>query len=883
MKASEIRQRYLNFFAENGHELVRSASLIPHNDPTLFFVNAGMVPFKDVFTGKEQRGYSRATSVQKCLRVSGKHNDLENVGRTPRHHTLFEMLGNFSFGDYFKKEACEMAWRFLTENLQIPVDRLWVTVFEEDDEAWDIWRSIGIPEARLQRLDAKENFWSMGDTGPCGPCTEIFFDHGERVSKDTRGPAGGDDRYVEIWNLVFMQYDQKADGTRTPLPKPSIDTGSGLERVAAAMQGVTSNYDTDLFQGIIQQTAHLFGTTYGQHEETDTAMRVIADHARAASFLIADGVMPSNEARGYVLRRIMRRAIRFGVKSGLDKPFFHSVTQRVIQDFGEAYPELKQRANFIDEVVQGEEARFRTTLDRGMKLLDSELERVGAGGQIPGDIAFTLSDTFGFPLDLTRLIASEQNIGVDEDGFEKAMDDQRARGRAAWKGSGETAVAELWSQLAEEKGQTIFTGYPSETLSGTDGVGQIVALFSTSNATKKMVRVDALKNGENGIIVLDQSPFYGESGGQQGDTGSIFGEAFNFDVSDTTKTTGLHLHHGILTKGALNLGQNVHSRVTGTRRDNIRRNHTATHLLHAALRERLGEHVTQKGSLVGPDRLRFDFSHHKAMSTEELKEIETLVNAQIMQNTALQTKEMDIDAAKDAGAMALFGEKYDDVVRVVSIPGFSVELCGGTHVPSTGFIGPFVITSEAGIAAGVRRIEAQTGPGAFQWLNTQRALVEQSTAILKTNAGGLVESIQKLQSDRKSAEKELEHMKRQMAKDAAGSLVSNAKDIGGIKVLATTFDGDLKEQADRLRDQLGSSLVVLATQRGPKALVVAAVTKDIAGKRLHAGDVIKAIAPMIGGGGGGRPDMAQAGGKNPHGIPDALAHVYTYVEDALAK
>ena len=814
MKASEIRQRYLNFFAENGHELVRSASLIPHNDPTLFFVNAGMVPFKDVFTGKEQRAYSRATSVQKCLRVSGKHNDLENVGRTPRHHTLFEMLGNFSFGDYFKKEACEMAWRFLTEDLKIPKERLWVTVFEEDDEAWDIWRTIGFPESRLQRLDAKENFWSMGDTGPCGPCTEIFFDHGDRVSSDLRGPAGGDDRYVEIWNLVFMQYDQRADGSRIGLPKPSIDTGSGLERVAAALQGVTSNYDTDLFQGLIQTAAGLFGTPYGKNDEVDTAMRVIADHARAASFLIADGVMPSNEARGYVLRRIMRRAIRFGVKSGLDKPFFHEVTQRVIQDFGTAYPELQERANFIGEVVQGEEDRFRTTLDRGMKLLDSELARVGSGGQIPGSIAFTLSDTFGFPLDLTRLIAEEQNIGVDEAGFEQAMEDQRARGRAAWKGSGETAVAELWSQLAEEKGQTIFTGYPTETLSGTEGVGQVAALYETSKDGENVARVESLSEGQHGILVLDQTPFYGESGGQQGDTGLVTGEGFVFEVHDTTKATGLHLHHGILKTGAIALGQSVGSQVTGTRRDNIRRNHTATHLLHAALREHLGEHVTQKGSLVGPDRLRFDFSHHKAMTAQGVKDIEAMVNTQIMRNVTSYQRN-GYRCCEEAGAMALFGEKYDDVVRVVSIPGFSVELCGGTHVPATGFIGPFVITSEAGIAAGVRRIEAQTGPGALQWLGTQRTLIDESAALLKTNAAGLVDSIQKLQTERKAAEKALDKMKRELAKEAAGSLVNDARDIGGVKVLATTFDGDPKEQADRFLDQLNES-VKPATQRGLK-------------------------------------------------------------------
>jgi len=884
MKSNEIRQRYLSFFGKRGHQQVQSASLVPHNDPTLFFVNAGMVPFKDVFTGVERKAYTRATSVQKCLRVSGKHNDLENVGRTPRHHTLFEMMGNFSFGDYFKPEAIAMAWEFLTGELSLEPKRLWVSVYEEDDEAYDLWRSLGFPQERLQRLDAKENFWSMGDTGPCGPCSEIHFDHGPRVSSDTRGPAGGDDRYVEIWNLVFMQYEQHADGSRLALPRPSIDTGSGLERVAAAMQNVDSNYDTDLFQGILQRTSQLAGHRYGHAEETDVAMRVIADHARATAFLIGDGVMPSNEARGYVLRRIMRRAIRFGVKVGLDSHFLHEVVDQVISDFEAPYPELAERRSFIDEVVQGEETRFRSTLQRGMRLLETELERAGKGGTVPGDVAFTLSDTYGFPLDLTRLIADEKGVLIDEKAFQEAMEAQRARGRAAWKGSGEQSVEALWPQMAEEFGHTLFSGYPTDSTNGTTGVGTVMGLVRRTSQEDGQAsqRCEQLEAGEEGLIVLDRTPFYGEAGGQIGDSGTLSSSTASFQVTDTLRSAGLIIHVG-RAEGRIALGEHVDAEVNPTRRDAIRRNHTATHLLHASLQSLLGEHVTQKGSLVAPDRLRFDFSHHKAVTQDELHAIEDSVNTQILTNLPLDTQVMELEAAKSAGAMALFGEKYEDLVRVVNVPGFSVELCGGTHVERTGSIGPFVITSESGIAAGVRRIEAQTGTGALSWVRGQMTALGEASNRLKTPPSGLTTAIQRLQDDRKSLEKELDAVRKDLAKAAAGDLLGQAKEIDGVAVLAARFDGDLKEQADRLRDQLGTSLVVLATQKGPKAMLVAAVTKDIAGKRAHAGEIIRAIAPLIQGGGGGRPDMAQAGGKDPSGIDAALEKVYEVAQAMLSQ
>ncbi len=875
MKSADIRKQFLSYFEGHGHTVVPSASLVPHDDPTLFFVNAGMVPFKDTFTGKEQRPYSRAASAQKCLRVSGKHNDLENVGRTPRHHTLFEMLGNFSFGDYFKAEAIPMAWELLTGVYGLDPARLWVTVYEEDDEAWDLWRStVDFPAERLQRMGAKENFWSMGDTGPCGPCTEIHYDHGPTAGPPG-GPATDSSRYVEIWNLVFMQFDQAADGTRTPLPRPSIDTGMGLERLTAAIQGVYWNYDTDLFSGLMARAAQEADVRYRTDADTDVALRVIADHARATAFLVADGIMPSNEGRGYVLRRVMRRAIRFGVKLGLERPFFHDITGQVIADFGAAYPELRDRSAFVGEVVAAEEERFRRTLDRGMRLLDRELENAPAGAVLDGQVAFTLSDTYGFPLDLTQLIAAERGVGVDAAGYERALEVQREAGRKAWKGSGEQAVAALWHDLSAGHGATDFTGYDRD-----EDQATIIAMVRQDGDERALV--DRLEAGQQGIALLDRTPFYAESGGQVGDHGSLSSGPARATVADTTTASGLSLHHVTVEAGSLGAGDAVVASVDGGRRDHTRRNHTATHLLHAALKAVLGEHVNQKGSLVAPDRLRFDFAHHKPMSTGELAQVEDLVNAQVLANRALQTRVEDLEAAKAGGAMALFGEKYDDQVRVVDIPGFSVELCGGTHVARTGDIGLFRLTSETGIAAGVRRIEAQTGHGSLALVRAQADTLADGARRLKTDPERLGEAIARLQAQRRELERELAAARTELARHAAADVISGARELGDVKLLAAEIDGDLREQADRLRDQLGTSVVVLARRAGPKALLLVACSKDIAGKRVHAGKVVKELAPMVGGGGGGRPDLAQAGGKNPDGIPAALERAHEVVAQMLA-
>ncbi|MBN2798308.1 MAG: alanine--tRNA ligase [Deltaproteobacteria bacterium] len=874
MKSSEIRSRFLNYFAGHGHQIVPSGLLVPENDPTLYFVNAGMVPFKDVFTGKEQRDYSRATTVQKCLRVSGKHNDLDMVGRTPRHHTFFEMMGNFSFGDYFKAEAIPMAWELLTGELGLDPARLWVTIFETDDEAFDLWRGeVGVPAERIQRLGEKDNFWSMGDVGPCGPCSEIHYDHGAAFGPGG-GPATESDRYIEIWNLVFMQYEQFADGRRELLPRPSIDTGSGLERVAAALQGVYSNYETDLFQGLIQRAAQEAGVRYGADRQTDTALQVIADHARASAFLIGDGVMPSNEGRGYVLRRIMRRAIRFGVKLGMDKPFFHHITRQVMAEFGTPYPTLLERERFVDEVVQGEEDRFRLTLDRGMRLLEGELERLPAGASLSGDVAFTLKDTFGFPLDLTHIIAGERGVGVDESGFHAREEEQRQRGRAAWKGSGEAEVAALWHGLAAEHGKTSFTGY--ERLFDRSEVMALVR----KGADGSWEQVEALAQGQEGVAVLASTCLYGEAGGQVGDSGRISAQGLSAAVRDTTRVAGLFLHHLSVEQGALQVGGQVEVSVDPTRAA-IRRNHTATHLLHAALRQVVGDHVQQKGSMVSGERLRFDFSHHRGLTDEQIQQVEDLVNAQVLANLPVSTELKDLDEARAAGAMALFGEKYDQQVRVVSVPGFSVELCGGTHVGRTGDIGSIRVVGQGSVAAGVRRLEALTGTEALLWDRARGRALEDASALFKTTPDGLVEAIGRLQGEKRRLEGELSALQVELARQAAGDLVSQARDFGGVKVLAAEFDGDLKEQVDRLRDQLGTSVVFLFANRGDKVQLVVAATKDIAGKRAHAGNLIREIAPLVGGGGGGRPDMAQAGGKDPSGIPSAIARAYAWAAEAL--
>lgn len=864
MQASEIRRRFLAYFHKNGHEMVRSSSLIPQNDPTLFFVNAGMVQFKDVFLGTDPRPYKRATTVQKCLRVSGKHNDLENVGHTARHHTLFEMLGNFSFGDYFKTDAIKYAWDLLTNDLGIDPNRLWVTVYEEDDEALAIWRDVvGVRADRIQKLGASENFWSMGDTGPCGPCTEIHYDHGPKISDDQRGPAGGDARYVEIWNLVFMQFDRDASGKLTPLPKPSIDTGSGLERVAAVCQGVFQNYDTDLFTPIIHHAARLANVRYGDHDDSDTALKVIADHSRAAAFLVADGVMPSNEERGYVLRRIMRRGIRYGVKMGLKGAFMHETVATVIDQFGEAYPELRERETFIRDVVKVEEERFAVTLDRGLALLDREFQKKPE--QISGEVAFTLADTFGFPVDLTRLIAAERSLAVDEAGFDALREAQRARGRAAWKGSGEESISAIWHPIGRET-PTRFTGYDRD-----EDRARVVALVSEGAV------VSSLPEGSEGQVVLNHTPFYAESGGQVGDTGSLRWDGGEAEVSDTTKPVdGVHAHFIKVTRGTLRGGGDVDAVVDAARRNRSRLNHTATHLLHAALKTVLGGHVTQKGSLVGPDRLRFDFSHHKAMTADELRQVEDLVHGEIFSNHPVNTVVEDIEAAKAGGAMALFGEKYGDSVRVVSVDRFSKELCGGTHASRSGDIGLFKIVSEAGIAAGVRRIEAQTGWGAVAYLREVEASAGRAAAMLKTSPGALVESVKKLAEDKQKLQRELDVAQRELAKAKSGDLRASVVQVAGVNVLAAEFDGDAKamrEEADRLRDSLGSVVIVLAARDASAVRILVAVSKDLAGSRYDAGKIIGTLAALVGGRGGGRPDMAQAGGSMPEKLPEMLAAV----------
>ena len=863
MKSATIRSIFLNYFAERNHQHLPSASLLPENDPTLFFVNAGMVPFKDVFVGKEHRPYTTATTVQRVLRVSGKHNDLEEVGRTPRHHTFFEMMGNFSFGDYFKRQAIEMAWDLLINHYKLDMSKLWVTIFEEDDESKDLWKEIsGLPDHRIQKMGAKDNFWSMGDTGPCGPCTEIHYDHGPEYGDDPNGPAGESDRYVEIWNLVFMQYNRSADGTLTPLDKPSIDTGMGLERLAAIKQGVYNNYDTDIFQSVIQHCAKLGKTHYGSSRETDVALQVIADHIRAVAFLIADGVMPSNEGRGYVLRRIARRAIRFGVKLGLTENFLTGCAEILMSEMGGAYPLIVEKKDFVLEVIETEESRFRETLERGLQILEEAFEQHCSNGELPGHIAFQLHDTFGFPLDLTRLIASERNIDIDVVGYDTKMAEQRAMGRANWKGSGD--VDAETSAMATLKDATEFTGYTETSHSAT-----IVALFDKTGTTVSTLH-------DAGSVILDRTPFYGESGGQVGDSGTLRIGEHVIVVKDTQKPTPNIVEHQIETPSTpLSVGQTVIASIALTPRLQSRRNHTATHLLHSALRKVLGNHVTQKGSLVTPDRLRFDLAHHKPITTTELTEIQRLVQQEIENNNALNIRVCSMNEAKEQGAMALFGEKYGDEVRVVEVPNFSVELCGGTHVEQTGEIALFHILSETGISAGVRRIEALTSTKAFEWYQHRSNTLEHVTNTLRVQVNDVPQQLEKLIDDKRTLEKELAALRKEIAQLQAGDLMDTVQEIDGLKVIAAEFNGDMnamREEADRLRNQLDSGVVVLASStQGAKILV--AVTKDLAGKKVHAGNMVRSLAKHIGGGGGGRPDMAQAGGKNPAGIPTALAAV----------
>ena len=865
MTSSEIRASFLEFFRKNGHAVVASSSLVPGNDPTLLFTNAGMVQFKDCFLGKEKRDYSRAATSQRCVRAGGKHNDLENVGYTARHHTFFEMLGNFSFGDYFKKEAIHFAWNFVTGTLGIPKERLWVTVFKEDDEAQRIWtEEIGIDPTRCTRMGESSNFWAMGETGPCGPCTEIFYDHGPEIEGGPPGTPDEDgDRYVEIWNLVFMQYERSADGTLTPLPKPSVDTGMGLERVSAVMQGVHSNYDIDLFKSLIRAAAAVTGA----QDLESSSLRVIADHIRACTFLIIDGVVPSNEGRGYVLRRIIRRAIRHGYKLGQTQPFFYQLVTSLAQEMGAAYPELPENAERVAKVLAQEEDRFAETLATGMALLDAETARL-TSSLIPGDVVFKLYDTFGFPIDLTADVARERGLTIDQAGFDAAMEAQRGRARAASKFGADLR------DTVKLTGKSGFLGY--ERLQDS---GRVTALIADG------VQVDVLKTGQQGRVVLDQTPFYAESGGQVGDSGTLHNTAAAFNVSDTQKIGASFAHLGVVATGEIRVGDVLNAQVDAARRKAIMLNHSATHLLHAALRNVLGKHVLQKGSLVAADRLRFDFSHTQAVTPAELRQIEQLVNEQIRENAAAETRVMGFDAAVASGAMALFGEKYDSAVRVLRLGDFSVELCGGTHVSRAGDIGFFKIVGESGVAAGVRRIEAVTGQGAYDWVLNNETVLRDIAGLLRAGRDDAQDKVRELIERSRKQEKEIQQLKSKLASGQGGDLSAQAVDVDGIKVLALQIEGadakSLRDAVDQLKHKLGSSVVILATIEGGKVVLVAGVSADLMG-RLKAGDLVGAVASMVGGRGGGRADFAQAGGTQPENLAQALNQVESLVRSRLA-
>jgi len=862
--SAELRQAFLDYFKARDHEVVASASLVPADDPTLLFVNAGMVPFKEVFLGNEQRAYTRATSSQRCVRAGGKHNDLENVGYTARHHTFFEMLGNFSFGDYFKREAIGYAWEFLTGVLKLPPERLWVTVFDEDDEAADIWlNEIRIDPQKLSRIGAKDNFWSMGDTGPCGPCSEIFYDHGPAVAGGPPGtPEEDGDRYVEIWNLVFMQYDRDKAGTLQPLPRPSVDTGMGLERLAAVMQGVHTNYDIDLFQQLIKAAAEIAGTD----DLNNNSLRVIADHIRSCAFLIVDGVLPSNEGRGYVLRRIIRRAVRHGYQLGVNELFFYKLVAPLVAEMGAAYPELVQNQAHVERILKLEEERFAETLEQGMRILEEDLAAM-QGSVIAGETVFRLYDTYGFPMDLTADIARERGLSIDHEGFEQAMEVQRTRARAA------SQFGSNYSGDLRVDGETTFTGY--EQLAGES---QITALFHGG------VAVDRLENGQTGIVVLEQTPFYAESGGQIGDRGRLETASARFEVQDTQKQGNAFTHVGSVTEGVLAVGDRVNAGVDFERRQAIILNHSGTHLLHAALRSVLGEHVQQKGSLVDSERLRFDFAHYEPVTAEQLAEIENLVNTQIRVNAVAETRVMSMDDAVASGAMALFGEKYGDEVRVLSIGEFSVELCGGTHVNNAGDIGLLKITSESGIASGVRRIEAVTGARALQWVAANEQRLQRIAELVKGGREDAAEKVAQLQEKYRSLEKELQQLKGKLASSQGSDLAAQAIDINGIKVLAARMEGAdnkvLRETLDQLKNKLGSAAVVLGAVNGDKVMLVAGVTSDQTGT-IKAGALVNQVAQQVGGKGGGRPDMAQAGGNQPENLDAALASVPAWVQQQL--
>ena len=869
MTSNELRQAFLEFFRDHDHEVVASASLVPGNDPTLLFTNAGMVQFKDVFLGEDKRSYSRATTSQRCVRAGGKHNDLENVGYTNRHHTFFEMLGNFSFGDYFKREAIQYSWDFLTGTLGLSAGKLWVTVYEDDDEAADIWlNEIKIDPGRFGRLGKKGNFWAMGDTGPCGPCSEIFYDHGAELSGGPPGSADEDgERYVEIWNLVFMQYDRAADGELRPLPKPSVDTGMGLERVAAVMQGVHSNYEIDLFANLINAVADIVGVK----NNGCSSLNVIADHIRACSFLIVDGVLPGNEGRGYVLRRIIRRAIRHGKKLGMDALFFHKLVAPLAKEMGEAYPELVKAQVRVERVLQKEGRRFAETLDQGMKILESAILDLD-GKQIAGDVVFKLYDTYGFPLDLTADIARERGLTIDEEGFETAMTQQRDRARAASKfGSPHKLTGHAPTVKIEI--ETEFLGYE-----GTEGVSEIHSLYRDGEA------VDILREGEAGAVILSSTPFYAESGGQIGDSGILVDDGKLFHVDDTQKSGNANVHFGSVEKGELRVGDNIEAVVDADRRQAIRLNHTATHLLHAALRQVLGDHVQQKGSLVAADKLRFDFSQDEGVTAGQLQAIEALVNDEIRKNTAVDTRLMSYDDAIKSGAMALFGERYADEVRVLRLGDFSVELCGGTHVERTGDIGVFKITSSGGVAAGIRRIEAVTGTGAMQWLGSHQLTLNELAGMLRSQPEQVAAKVKQLLQRIKDLEKELLAAKQALVTGQASDYSDDIEEIAGIKVLATRMDGadarTLRDAVDRFKDKLQNAVVVLGSVDDGKVRLAAGVTSNNTDK-IRAGDLIKPVAEQVGGKGGGRADFAQAGGNDVAALDEALKSVAGWVAEQL--
>ncbi|MDM9599397.1 alanine--tRNA ligase [Pseudomonas shirazica] len=874
MKSAEIREAFLRFFEEQGHTRVASSSLIPNNDPTLLFTNAGMNQFKDCFLGAEKRAYTRAVSSQKCVRAGGKHNDLENVGYTARHHTFFEMLGNFSFGDYFKRDAITFAWTFLTSEkwLNLPKEKLWVTVYATDDEAYDIWtKEVGVPAERMVRIGdnkgapyASDNFWTMGDTGPCGPCTEIFYDHGPDIWGGPPGsPEEDGDRYIEIWNNVFMQFNRTADGVLHPLPAPSVDTGMGLERVSAVLQHVHSNYEIDLFQNLLSAAAKAIGCS----NEGQASLKVVADHIRSCGFLIADGVLPSNEGRGYVLRRIIRRACRHGNKLGAKGSFFYQIVAVLVAEMGEAFPELNSQQAHIERVLKAEEEQFAKTLEQGLRILEQDLAQL-EGDVVPGDVVFKLYDTYGFPMDLTADIARERELTIDEAGFEREMDAQRERARSA------SAFGMDYNSLVKVDSATEFLGYEA-----TEGQGKIIALYKDGQA------VDQLGEGEQGVVVLDRTPFYAESGGQVGDTGYLQAGAARFDVRDTTKTGGAFLHHGVVASGALVIGSPVEAKVDADVQHATSLNHSATHLLHEALRQVLGEHVQQKGSLVDSQRLRFDFSHFEAVKPEQIKALEDIVNREVRKNTAVETELTDIETAKAKGAMALFGEKYGDTVRVLSMGGdFSVELCGGIHAKRTGDISLFKIISEGGVASGVRRIEAVTGAAALAYLNAAEEQVKEAAQLVKGNRDNLIDKLSAVLERNRQLEKQLEQLQAKAASAAGDDLSNAAVEVKGAKVLAARLDGQdgkaLLALVDQLKNKLGHAVILLGSEHEGKVVLVAGVTKDLS-SQLKAGDLMKQAAAAVGGKGGGRPDMAQGGGVDVAALDQALALAVPFAEQGL--